>query len=243
MGGRTSLFRSIIQNTRKIKSNLFSKGTFPALLDNVIDCFLGEKLYFIYPILGLGQSNESKVLTHIVKSKTVSGNIALDIGSCRGMYALWLSKTFSKVYAFEPNDENYKILKMIIRLRRKKNIEVLKLAVADKQGVGRLYINDSIFGHSLDHNYCPATNFTSTRIINLNNFVKQPIDFIKVDVQGVSFKVIEGASEVMPKIRQWIIELEEAELNNKPELETLMKSCGYETLWLSEQHLYAFKPD
>lgn len=157
------------------------------------------------------------------------------------MYALWLSKNFSEVFAFEPEDENFKILTMNIKLRRRKNIEVLKMAVSDNTGMGKLYVGEDLFGHSLKSDWCASAKFRNVKITSLNSFVKQPVDFVKVDVQGAAFDVVKGASEVMSKIKRWIIELEESELNRKLELETLMKSFGYDTLWLSEQHLYAFR--
>ncbi len=233
------LFGNLLQATRNIEKRLLTRGTFLILLKRIIDYFVGERIYFLYSDLGITESNESKVLRYIIKKAQIKGEIAFDIGSCYGQYAIWLSKSFSQVVAFEPEEKNYKILTMSSRLLRKHNIQALNVAVSDKDGMGRLFIAESIFGHSLL--YGTDKNFRLTKIVSLRNIVKHPVDLIKVDVQGAAFEVIKGAFGIMNNIKRWIIELEFFELDRKGELETLLEALHYQVSWLSEQHLYAVK--
>jgi FkbM family methyltransferase len=232
---------SIMKLARDTKENLLASGTLPALLENVIGYFFGEPLYFLYPRLGINESNESKVLRFIIKQEHLRGKVAFDIGSCRGMYALRFAKDFSKVYAFEPETRNFEILQLNIKLRHKNNIQPLRIAVSDKSGKAKLYTAKSKFNHSLISKAAESTTYEYVEIVSLDDFVKEPVDLVKVDTQNKSLDIVKGSTKVMPKIDRWIIELEENELDKKSELEALMKSYGYKTKWLTEQHLYASK--
>lgn len=163
------LFGSLLQATRNIEKRLLTRGTFLILLKRIIDYFVGERIYFLYSNLGITESNESKVLRYIIKKAQIKGEIAFDIGSCYGQYAIWLSKSFSQVVAFEPEEKNYKILTMSSRLLRKHNIQALNVAVSDKDGIGRLFIAESIFGHSLL--YGTDKNFRLTKIVSLRKLL------------------------------------------------------------------------
>lgn len=231
---------SLLKATRDTKARLLTKGTFAILLNNLLDYFIGERIYFLYPRLGLIESNESKVLSFIMKKAQIKGNLAFDIGSCNGAYAIWLSKNFSHVIAFEPEEKNYNVIRLKLRLLKKHNIETLRLAVSDSNRLGKLFIDETIFGHSLLNN-SGDSQYKLIKVVSLENFVECPVDLVKVDVQGAAFDVVKGASGVMDKIKRWIIELEFNELERKGELEALLKSFNYHVSWLSEQHLFAFK--
>ena len=53
---------------------------------------------------------ETKVFNYLLK-KSKNMNFFFDIGAHYGFYSKSLSKNFKKVYAFEANPENFKLLK------------------------------------------------------------------------------------------------------------------------------------
>jgi len=153
------------------------------------------------------------------------------------MYSIWLSPNFKRVIAIEPEQNNFKSLILKLKVLRKKNVKALKVAVSDFCGEAKLYIGKTVFTHSLKQTGIDTCE--RVKVVDLNTLIEEPIDLIKVDVQGLAFEVVNGASKKMSQIRRWIIELEFDELSRKRKLEELMANYGYGTEWLSPQHLYA----
>lgn len=212
---------------------------FSKLLATLIDQMVGSKIYLRTPNLGLAESNELKVFKFLRKI-SIRGNIFLDIGSCYGFYALRLSKIFRKVVAIEPEENNFRILTMNIKLCRMHNVTPLHMAVSDSTGETSLFISNSVFTHSLKPEFASnSTKFQTVKTVCLDDFVKEPIDLVKLDVQGAVFDILKGAHSVVDDIKSWIIELEPEELYRKHELESTMWLFNYKTEWVSNQHLYA----
>jgi hypothetical protein len=55
---------------------------------------------------------------------------------------------------------------------------------------------------------------------------------VKLDVEGAEWLVLEGAEDIMPNIRQWVIELHDR--GRKAQLEEYMQRHGYTCKWLDQ---------
>ena len=121
---------------------------------------------------------------------------AIDIGAHRGIYSFFLTKLAKKVYIHEPNPTLYNFLKKISF----KNAQLSNLALSDNENVAELRIpilNDNLTSSwgtisekkQLFDNYKSfIVNTTSLDILNYQN-----IGFVKIDVEGHEYKLIEGA--------------------------------------------------
>jgi len=72
---------------------------------------------------------------NIVKAK--EGDVVFDVGAYVGDTAFWFSRSVGhrgKVYAFEPEPENFKKLKLNLERNRTQNIVPLHLALSDDEG-------------------------------------------------------------------------------------------------------------
>jgi len=69
---------------------------------------------------------------------------------------------------------------------------------------------------------------------------KELADLVKVDVEGAEWEVLNGAKNVMSKIRSWLIELHDT--TRKNELKDLLKSSGYNVRWVDRNHIFAWRP-
>ena len=148
---------------------------------------------------------ELKMLPRLV-SKT---DVALDIGANAGFYAFRMSKIFSKVYAFEINDE----LTADLRKYNPGNIAVMPVGLSSKAGEATLYI-PVLNGLPLTGwaslapgNFPDATSEVTklVKIATLDSFQLENVSFIKIDVEGHELQVLEGARRTLSTQRPTVL--------------------------------------
>ena len=123
----------------------------------------------------------------------------LDIGAWKGDTAYFFSKKCSnkaRIYAFEPDENNYKIL----------------LKIKDKYKLNNVIASNILFSNSeteinflsMDLNR-PAVKMKSTTIdkfVEENNIEK--IDYIKMDVEGAERNILEGSIKTIKKFKPFL---------------------------------------
>ncbi len=192
--------------------------------------------------------------------KRFRGKVALDVGAGTGEYTLVMAKKFQRVYAFEPNPERASELRARLKNRDAKNVIVIEAAVAAQEGSTVLWLDPPTKRQGgpastiLDKfEYKPASQGLEqlaehfegktgvpVKTLSLANMdFQDPVDLMKVDVEGAEFQVIAGASSLMKMrlIRNLIVELHNRD--EKSQMETLLKTYGYSFRWLDPDHLLA----
>ncbi len=134
------------------------------------------------------------------------GNVVIDIGAHIGLYTLIAAKKVGpkgKVYAFEPLEKNFKLLKKNVEVNGYKNVVLVNKAVSNKNGKSKLFLsNEDNFGDQRIYDPEGNRRSTSIRTIKLDTFFKNKekrINVIKMDIQGSEVKALTGASEVLRK--------------------------------------------
>lgn len=151
--------------------------------------------YWIY----VDGSYEEKWLKEV--QKLVRGKVLIDIGAHIGIYPLSLYKDAIFIYAFEPEEKNYKRLIHNLKINRINNVKMFRKAVFCENGKAvKLYVsNDDTGWHSLSTQYSDNTQRVSTITLDkLINRIKN-IGLIKVDVEGGEYDVIKGAQNTLKK--------------------------------------------
>ncbi len=157
-----------------------------------------------------------------------SEEILLDIGANVGMYTIYASVVReATVYALEPESQNYSLLNKNIRLNKldhKVSAYCVGLSNVDNFDYIFMGINNEGAGaanhavgeplnfelQSFHKNIGFAQGCITFKLDTLVETKKLPIpDYIKIDVDGFEYKVIEGAKETLKnkKIKSVIIEL------------------------------------
>lgn len=169
-----------------------------------------------------------------VKSLKSKFRTIVDVGANVGSNSVEYATFCEKLISFEPTPETYKHLCATLALNASTNIADVTLeniGIADAPGT--LYIH--CYSNNCGKNF--VTSEKSNRSIaveirTLDSYELQDVDFIKIDVEGFEYKVIQGALNTIKRYRPIIqTEFIEEHMNRAgstcAEVEDLMKSLGY----------------
>jgi len=181
--------------------------------------------------------------TDLIQRQVKNGDVVVDVGANIGYYTVLLAQKAKKVYAFEPDSINFEILEKNIKTNNLKNVVAIKAAVGSREGKLKLYKSKENFG---DHKlYGEEKEKEEVKIIKLDDFIKEPIDLIKIDTQGWEPEVIEGAKKIIEKDKPIIFmeyspaSYKEAKLDGNKMMEFL-KNIYKKMFWIDEW-LYIYK--
>lgn len=150
-----------------------------------------------------------------IKNKNFS--VIFDIGANIGAITLPLAKHYRNavIYAFEPTKYAHEKLKTNIELNPnlKNRIKVVNAFVSNKEGKAEqtaAYSSWKVDGSPVDHPIHGGILQEATDIqVTVDSFVKQnnitKVDFIKIDVDGHEFEILEGAEQTLINSRPFII--------------------------------------
>jgi len=190
--------------------------------------FMKKILKCIYSILPYGMQTWSSRLHYLrlVSISTIQqepelnilstllglGDVAVDVGANIGIYTKHLSGFVGnkgKVICIEPFKDTFTQLLFNIKMLRLKNVQAFHVAASSVSGEAKLNIPltslglPNIYQASLlpqipkDCQYAVANVKTITLDSLLNKF--PVVNFIKIDVEGHEFDVLNGATEVLAK--------------------------------------------
>jgi FkbM family methyltransferase len=151
-------------------------------------------------------------------------DVLVDIGANVGMYTIWAAATRGvKVFAFEPEAQNYALLNRNILFNRLQQlVKAYCIGLSDKAGLTDLYMADvtaggscHALGEAVDYKYEPlpvafAQGCMAARLDDLVEAGQIPTPtHIKIDVDGIEPKVVAGARKTLENeaVRSALIEL------------------------------------
>ena len=147
--------------------------------------------------------------TQTVKDNVFSGNIVVDLGANIGYFTCLLAKIVGeggKVFAFEPDPRNLKLLRRNIQENDYKNVIIADKAVSDVNGSCTLYSSQKKFGanrifeskKNQTRDFIPIKSETICLddYFEKQNLLKK-IDFIKIDIEGSEFRAFNGMKKIL----------------------------------------------
>ena len=151
-------------------------------------------------------------------------DLLVDIGANVGLYALCAAAfRRARVYAFEPESQNYAVLNRNIHLNGLDDrVTAYCVALSDRSGFDLLYLSKlsagssrHSYGESVDHLLQPtdAAFRQGCYATTLDSLVDEGVvpvpSRIKIDVDGIEHKVIDGATRTLsnPALRSVLVEL------------------------------------
>jgi FkbM family methyltransferase len=131
------------------------------------------------------------------------GQTVLDLGANIGYYTLIAARRTSpkgKVYAFEPDPDNFSLLQKNVERNGYSNVVLVNQAVSDHTGRTRLYLNETNKGDHRIYNPGDGKKFADIQVAALDDFFKRldkKIHFIKMDVQGAEAAALAGMKSLV----------------------------------------------
>ncbi|KKN21501.1 hypothetical protein LCGC14_0924660 [marine sediment metagenome] len=172
--------------------------------------------------------------TNAINRLCKEGMIALDIGANIGVYTFRMAKLVGKtgkVIAFEPMSWAFLKLKKNFELNNFHNITLEKLALTNKQKKENTFFKSSWSTDGVLKDIAQKKELIE--FTTLDEYLREKginkVDFIKIDVDGYEYRVLQGAIDAL-KIFKPIIILEIANytLTNIEAVISLLSNLGYE---------------
>ena len=165
-------------------------------------------------------------------------SVFYDIGANIGVYSLYAAISSKvRVYAFEPESNNFQtLMENIIINHQQDNILAFPLGISNQTELTKLHLSEfaSASSHhtvgesALNHGSLEKINtkyrqgIFSTTLDDLHEKWNLPLpDYIKIDVDGIEHKIIEGCNKILKnkKLSSLLIEINE----NRKEDQSIIK--------------------
>jgi FkbM family methyltransferase len=185
--------------------------------------------------------------------------VIFDIGSCEGEDSIKYSRIFpfSKIYAVEALPSNLPLLKGNLDKYGVFNVEILPFALSNNKGISKFYVSsgkpdeqpdnlDWDFGNKSSSLLPPDKHLETAPWLKFQSVIDVEtrtikdiciekgidyIDFIHMDVQGAELKVLEGAEDILEKVKVIWLEVESITLYEnqplKPDIEEFMQQHSF----------------
>jgi FkbM family methyltransferase len=188
--------------------------------------------------------------------KSLSGNLAVDIGANMGVHTRLLAKRFKTVYAIEPNPKALAILYP----RVPRNVKVIEVALSDHVGTAVFYTDphpvttspaDTILP-TFKYNPSPSRKGWPSGVAHTYHGEKglevetttydalltgMHADLVLIDVEGAEFLVLEGMEKSINDGRVKTLLVELHDVDRRRELEDRLSA--YTLKWIDLDHLFA----
>ena len=141
----------------------------------------------------------------IMEEKIKVGSIVVDVGANIGLHTLNMARIVGntgQVFAFEPDPSNFEILRKNVKINNYQNIILEEKAVGDKHGRVTLYQSDHPGNHRLFPQTKQAKGEVEVELTSLDKYfidsnLAEKISFIKIDVEGLEFSVLNGMKNIL----------------------------------------------
>lgn len=173
-------------------------------------------------------------IVRILKKVLKGNDVAIDIGAHVGFYTLLLSTLVGengKVYAFEPNDDSFQMLKRNVEINSVKNCHIYNIGASNINSKGKLYLHPENEGGS---SLKPINNFKKIEevdLIKLDDWfnttkTSKYISLIKIDVERSETDVLRGMKNILSKFKPYLI-IEILSDENYDRIKAFLRNLGY----------------
>ncbi|MCF2487525.1 FkbM family methyltransferase [Dyadobacter sp. CY347] len=153
---------------------------------------------------------------------SVLAPLILDCGAHIGLSVLYFKTRYpeAEVIAFEPNPVNFELLKQNVKSNNLSKVICLPVGVADFSGnsvmFGHFGAADGTLGNSIMSSWGKRQDGSSleVQVIRLSNLIgRQPIEFLKLDVEGMEWPVIHDIQHHLNLINHFFVEIHSTNQN------------------------------
>lgn len=137
----------------------------------------------------------------------------LDCGSNIGLSVYYFKELYPdcELVAFEPGRRAFEVLERNVKAMELRNVTLHRVALSDTDGEQTLFDPDTMpMGASLTGRLPPeryAGHSYTVQTRRLSTFIDRPVDFLKLDIEGVEADVLEEIKEKLSLVRMLFCEI------------------------------------
>lgn len=138
------------------------------------------------------------------------GMTAIDIGANVGFYTMLCASIVGdagKVFAFEPNSENCRLILLSLSANGFANVKLYAFALSNV--VGTAFFSPAIGSNGILMPFAQESiahpNCTVVATVRLDDLIKEPTHLIKADVEGAEYLALSGGKALIEKYRPTIV--------------------------------------
>lgn len=156
----------------------------------------------------------------------------IDCGANIGLSILYFKKRFpkSKILAFEPDDQIFDILKKNILVYNNFSNVILKKEAVWIEDTELSFFSEGALAGSSVVDFGNNNNVIKVQAVDLKKYLQEPVDFLKIDIEGAENKVIFDIAVYLDNVKNLFLEYHGLlnEPQNLGEILNLLKQKGFE---------------
>jgi FkbM family methyltransferase len=134
--------------------------------------------------------------TSLVMDLLHPGAVFVDVGANIGYFTVLAATIAGKVFAFEPDPENFRLLEANLALNAlQRKVTAVPAALAEEDGEGRLYLSEDNLGDHQIYAAGDARESVPIELLSGSHYLQgrlDSLDLLKVDTQGSEYGVVAG---------------------------------------------------
>ncbi len=152
----------------------------------------------------------------------------IDCGANTGLSVIYFKRLFpeSKITAFEPDSEIFDILKENLQTYGYNDVELINKAVWNENGSIKFLASGGVGGRISENENEKTIEIPTFKLSDLLN---EEIDFLKIDIEGAEFDVINDCKDKLSNVKNIFIEYHSEELREQKldEILKILKESGF----------------
>lgn len=160
----------------------------------------------------------------------------IDAGAHIGLTTLYFKQLYPKaqIVAIEPQSDNFALLQKNVRENQLENVELIQAALAPKAGLITL---QEPYGEGIWRSGTgiilggwrgvQKTKAVKVSAVGILELLDQPVDLLKLDVEGMEYELIRSAKAKLRNVKHLIIEVHPRRDHRQAEIEKILSELGF----------------
>ncbi|MCA9369028.1 MAG: FkbM family methyltransferase [Pseudomonadales bacterium] len=162
--------------------------------------------------------------------------VIIDAGAHIGLTTLYFKSLYphATIIALEPNPDLFKLLEKNIWENQLENVTTIQGALSDTRSTTEFFVDSTknqwwSTGSFIKGAWTKQQESQAIQVDTwpLSEFVTQPIDVLKLDIEGAEQAVLEASQDALPLIDQILMEYHSVKQQNLYYLSEILKQQGY----------------
>ena len=151
--------------------------------------------------------------------------VIVDCGANIGYTALHYKRQFpsARIIAFEPDPQFLPLLQVNLQRNGASDVQVVPAAAWIRDGEARWVMEGKDGSRLAQNEEAPRT---TVRTVDLSAFLADPVDLLKLDIEGAEFEVVPHLAPVLHRVQNVVVECHITDQANYAGLARIMTSLG-----------------